>query len=330
MCAHRMNAMAVKDRPDVAAWRAMLYANDRLLKRLAEEMLREQGLELSWYEVLMHLAEARGAITQRELVELTLMGQSGLSRVLAKLEAAGFVRRVAVESDRRNLSVELTDRGRERLRRAAPLHLEGIKRWFADPMTARQVDAIRAGLERVLHNLAEDSRAPRSEPEPVAIGPQLLSLSADGVLTADAIVVRDALEPLMLADAVRYARPDDVGELRRLLSAMTRRLDSPVDFLRADWALHRRIAQISPNEVLRRVYLSLVTTLEDNVDAIVPDKSHPDYLQRRLRLHADIVEAIADSDARAVAELAGQHRLTTALDTAPAARAAKARRQSTR
>jgi len=150
------------------------------------------------------------------------------------------------------------------------------------------------------------------------------------VLTADAIVVRDALEPLMLADAVRYARPDDVGELRRLLSAMTRRLDSPVDFLRADWALHRRIAQISPNEVLRRVYLSLVTTLEDNVDAIVPDKSHPDYLQRRLRLHADIVEAIADSDARAVAELAGQHRLTTALDTAPAARAAKARRQSTR
>jgi DNA-binding MarR family transcriptional regulator len=253
MCAHRMNAMAVKDRPDVAAWRAMLYANDRLLKRLAEEMLREQGLELSWYEVLMHLAEARGAITQRELVELTLMGQSGLSRVLAKLEAVGFVRRVAVESDRRNLSVELTDRGRERLRRAAPLHLQGIKRWFADPMTARQVDAIRAGLERVLHNLAEDSRAPRSEPEPVAIGPQLLSLSADGVLTADAIVVRDALEPLMLADAVRYARPDDVGELRRLLSAMTRRLDSPVDFLRADWALHRRIAQISPNEVLRRV-----------------------------------------------------------------------------
>jgi DNA-binding MarR family transcriptional regulator len=316
MCAHRMNAMAVKDRPDVAAWRAMLYANDRLLKRLAEEMLREQGLELSWYEVLMHLAEARGAITQRELVELTLMGQSGLSRVLAKLEAVGFVRRVAVESDRRNLSVELTDRGRERLRRAAPLHLQGIKRWFADPMTARQVDAIRAGLERVLHNLAEDSRAPRSEPEPVAIGPQLLSLSADGVL--------------MLADAVRYARPDDVGELRRLLSAMTRRLDSPVDFLRADWALHRRIAQISPNEVLRRVYLSLVTTLEDNVDAIVPDKSHPDYLQRRLRLHADIVEAIADSDAQAVAELAGQHRLTTALDTAPAARAAKARRQSTR
>jgi DNA-binding MarR family transcriptional regulator len=310
--------MAAKDRPDVAAWRAMLYANDRLLKRLAEEMLREQGLDLAWYEVLMHLAEARGAITQRELVELTLMGQSGLSRVLAKLEAAGLVRRVAVETDRRNLSVELTDRGRERLRRAAPLQLEGIKRWFTDPMSARQLDAIRVGLERVLRNLDEDGRAPRQEPEPVAIGPLRRSVSTDAVLTADAIAVRDALEPMVLADAVRYARPEDVGELRRLLSVMTRRLDSPVEFLRADWALHRRIAQISPNDVLRQVYLSLVATLEDNVDTIVSDKTQPDYLQRRLRLQADIVEAIAESDAGAVAELVDQHRLATEVDPAPA------------
>jgi DNA-binding MarR family transcriptional regulator len=324
-----MKPMPHEDRPDVAAWRAMLYANDRLLKRLAEEMLRDQGLDLSWYEVLMHLGEARRAITQRELVELTLMGQSGLSRVLAKIEAAGLIRRVAVETDRRNLSVELTDRGRERLRRASPLHLQGIKRWFADPMTARQVDSIRVGLERVLHNLADDGHDPRPEPELVAIGPHQLSLSTDAVVTADAIVVRDALEPVMLTDAVRYARPEDVGELRRLLSAMTRRLDSPVEFLRADWALHRRIAQISPNEVLRRVYLSLVATLEDNVDTIVPDKTHPGYLQRRLRLHADIVEAIAESDAAAIADLVELHRLTAAPKTTPAPRAPKARRRST-
>src|SRR5229473_7278038 len=108
MCAHRMDAMAAKDRPDVAAWRAMLYANDRLLKRLAEEMLREHDLELSWYEVLMHLAEAGGPINQRDLHQRTLMGQSGLSRVLAKMSEEGLVRRVTLAEDRRNLSVELT------------------------------------------------------------------------------------------------------------------------------------------------------------------------------------------------------------------------------
>jgi len=100
---------------------------------------------------------------------------------------------------------------------------------------------------------------------------------------------------------------------------MTRRLDSPVQFLRADWALHRRIAHISPNAVLRQVYTSLVDTIEDNVDAIVPDKQHPEYLQWRLRLHADLVEAIAESDPSAGAELADQHRLT-ALPDRPGAR----------
>ena len=319
MCAHRIDGMAATDRADVAAWRAMLYANDRLLKRLAEEMLREHDLELSWYEVLMHLAEAGGPINQRDLHQRTLMGQSGLSRVLAKMSEDGLVRRVTLAEDRRNLSVELTDRGRERLRRAAPTHLRGIRQWFGDQLTASQTEAIRAGLQRVLRNLAGEGGAKAKAAEPVAIGPSMLSLSSNAVSTADAIAVRDAVEPLVVTDAARYATAEDVADLRRLLSTMTRRLDSPVQFLRADWALHRRIAHISPNAVLHQVYTSLVDTIEDNVDAIVPDKQHPEYLQWRLRLHADLVEAIAESDPSAGAELADQHRLT-ALPDRPGAR----------
>jgi DNA-binding MarR family transcriptional regulator len=326
--------MPLQDRPDVAAWRAMLYANDRLLKRLDEEMQREHNLDLAWYEVLMHIGEARGPITQRRLQERTLMGQSGLSRLLTKLESDGLVRRVAVEADRRNLSVELTDLGRERLRRAAPSHLRGIKQWFGDALTIRQMDAIRIGLQRVLRNLdgdeGETPTADSASTKPVAIGPQLLSLSTDAVTTADTILVRDAVEPLILADAVRYASAEDLSDLRRLLSTMARSLDAPVDFLRADWALHRRIAQITPNDVLRLVYLSLVGRLEQNVDTVVPDKSHPDYLRRRVQLHADIVEAIAESDEAAVPVLADLHRLTNPADAGQAQRGAKARGQSTR
>src|SRR6202023_2069453 len=170
MCAHRIDGMAATERADVAAWRAMLYANDRLLKRLAEEMLREHDLELSWYEMLMHLAEAGGPINQRDLHQRTLMGQSGLSRVLAKMSEDGLVRRVTLAEDRRNLSVELTDRGRERLRRAAPLHLQGIKQWFGDQLTASQTEAIRVGLQRVLRTLAGEPGAEPKAVEPVAIG----------------------------------------------------------------------------------------------------------------------------------------------------------------
>jgi DNA-binding GntR family transcriptional regulator len=99
---------------------------------------------------------------------------------------------------------------------------------------------------------------------------------------------------------------------RQLVTAMARATDDPVWFLQVDWQLHRRIAAITQNEVMAQVYTPLVATLEQNVAQIVPDKSLPAYMQQRLRLHADLVEAIAAADTDAAAELVRQHRLTLA------------------
>ena len=127
----------------------MLYVNFHVMKRLSDEMLLEQNLELSWYEVLLHVGEAKGPITQRDLQELVMLGQSGLSRVLTRMEAAELIRRCALENDRRTLSVELTQIGRERLSRAARVHLAGIKRWFGDQLTTEESDTIGAALQNV-------------------------------------------------------------------------------------------------------------------------------------------------------------------------------------
>lgn len=296
----------------IKTWRVMLYAHERLFKRLGDEMMREHALELSWYDVMLHLAEADGPLTQRALVERTLTGQSGLSRILGRMEAEGLIERVAVESDRRTLLVRLTHLGRQRLRRAAQTHVAGIRRWFGDRLTARQAEAMRAGLEKVLRGLDGDGAAPPGPLTEVAIGQSMMSLSTDAVSVADAIVVRDALEPLLVADAVRYATAHDIAELRQLVTAMARTLDDPVRFLQADWQLHRRIAGITQNEVLTQVYTQLVATLEQSVEQIVPDESLPTYVQQRLRLHADLVEAIAAADTDSAAELVRQHRLSAA------------------
>ncbi|MFD9665057.1 FCD domain-containing protein [Rhodococcus sp. NPDC059968] len=305
----------------VTAWRAMLYAHDRLMKTLAEELQRVENLEMAWYEVLLHIAEAHGALTQRELQDRMLMGQSGLSRVLAKMEDAQLVQRGALESDRRNRSVQLTKRGRERLRRAAPVHIAGIKRWFGDQLTPGEAAAIESGLTKVLRGLtpeaAEELMAPQSE---VAIGSSMLSTATDPVSVADTLIVRDALEPVLIADAARYATKENVGELRRLLGGMARQLRDPVKFLQADWQLHAEIAKITPNKVLGTTYNSLLTTLFDNVESISPNADLPRYLQDRLQLHADLVEAIAEGDVAAAEALAHEHRLTPGHKTDPHAR----------
>lgn len=300
-----------QDLARVGAWRAMINASDRLVKRLDEEMVREHDLELAWYEVLLHLGEAGGQLTQRALLERTLKGQSGLSRILTRMEAAQLVKRVAVESDRRNLLVTMTSLGKERLRRAAPTHIGGIKRWFGDRLTAHQAEAIKAGLEKVLRGLdGEDRGEPAPPPAEVAIGESMLALVGDAVSVADTLAVREALEPLIVADAVRYATAKDVGELRELLGALVGHSDSPEGFQRADWQLHRRIAGITPNQVLEQVYTALLGALEQQAEAIESEVQSPAYRQERLRLHSHLVEAIAGQDAKAAAELAHEHRLT--------------------
>jgi|SRR5882757_1686841 len=299
----------------------MLYANDRLLQRLSQELMDQHNLEMSWYEVMLHVAETGGTINQRALLARALLGQSGLSRVLTKMEGVGLIRRSATDTDRRTLDIELTPLGRERLRRAAPTHIAGIKRWFGDQLTARQAEAIQAGLRKVVRGLDTDVplglHGKGEQGEPVAIGPSITSTVAEPISVSDTLVVRDALEPLIIADAVRYATASDVDELRRFLNVMAAEIDAPVEFLRADWSMHRRMCAISPNNALQGAYLNLLTTLEQNVEDVVPYQGLDEYLRNRLQLHARLLTAIDDGDQERAATLVEEHRLSSGRNIAP-------------
>lgn len=279
----------------------MLYANDRLLARLEEEMLREHNLELSWYEVLLHVTEADGHISQRDLLSRLLIGQSGLSRILTRMEAAHLVRRSAVEADRRNLWVELTDAGREQLRRAAPTHIAGIKRWFADRLTARQLEGIRVGLTRVLEGLSEEGESPAELVRTAADQPPPWTPQGP-VSVTDTIAVRDALAALVVADAARSATASDITDLRNGVSAMAQRIGTPREFFQAARDLQRRVAVITPNQTLRSAYASLLDTLDQAVGAAIPE-SVTASMGERLRLDTCLVEAIAHRDGATAAEV---------------------------
>ncbi|MFF9689532.1 MarR family transcriptional regulator [Streptomyces sp. NPDC014623] len=79
----------------------------------------EFGLGASDFEVLDVLAEAaaeRGEACLRvqEIASRVHLGQSALSRLVARLERDGLVRRAMCSEDRRGVRVELTDTGRDR------------------------------------------------------------------------------------------------------------------------------------------------------------------------------------------------------------------------
>src|SRR5438045_3780930 len=105
----------------MAAWRLFLEAHAALVEVLAAELERERGLPLTWYDVLVQLAEAPdGRLRMQDLARSVLISKSGLTRLVDRMERAGMVERQPCPSDLRGTFAVLTDAGRAALRGAAP------------------------------------------------------------------------------------------------------------------------------------------------------------------------------------------------------------------
>ena len=154
----------------------------------------------------------------------------------------------------------------------------------------------------------------------VRLGNSVLAIDDDATSVADAVRIRDALEPLLVADATRHRSADDGEDLRQCLARMRAAADAldGIEFIHANWALHARIAEISPSAMLRSFYLSLLEMIESHTLAVrsVADEPLPEYLDNRYRLHADLVAAIEEQDARRALDLLLVHNAPPAEDAA--------------
>ncbi|WP_028921237.1 FadR/GntR family transcriptional regulator [Pseudonocardia acaciae] len=144
-------------------------------------------------------------------------------------------------------------------------------------------------------------------PALVRFGRKLLTLDGEAATVADSLIVREALEPLIAADALRHRSDDDITALRELVERM-RAGETAIDYLRANWALHRRIAEISPNRMLAHIYCGLLDYAEERIRRISPDRLLD---PSGTAIHHDLVEAIARRDQDAVKSALEAHaRLT--------------------
>ena len=120
-----------------AAEEAVVRALGRVLavvpRVLEADLVREQRMALSEYTTLMHLSEApERRMRMSELAGACDLSLSGMTRVVARLEADGLLRRVKCEEDARGSNAELTDAGLARLERAYPTHLASVRRHITD------------------------------------------------------------------------------------------------------------------------------------------------------------------------------------------------------
>lgn len=117
---------------------------------LDADLTRDQRMSLSEYSVLRHLSEApERTLRMSELAFGCDMSLSGMTRLAAKLEALGHLRRVRVETDGRGWNAVLTDAGLARLEQAWPAHLASVRKRIFDhlgevdlPRLARAIESM--------------------------------------------------------------------------------------------------------------------------------------------------------------------------------------------
>ncbi|GAA3699714.1 hypothetical protein GCM10023081_40680 [Arthrobacter ginkgonis] len=120
---------------------------------------------------------------------------------------------------------------------------------------------------------------------------ELLSLRESPATLNNSLRVLDALDGAILHDAIEHASAQDVRELRlRAQSLEAAWEDSSREH--EIWALHARIAKISPNELLRSLYLNLV----DFITQRYSEENTAPATPQRLQTHLDFVAAIERRD----------------------------------
>jgi DNA-binding MarR family transcriptional regulator len=144
-----MNSMTREDK--LAAWQAFLQAHTKLIRVLEREMLEEQELPLTWYDILAHLDGApEGRLRMQELAESVVLSRSGLTRLVDRMAKSGLVSRAPCPHDRRGTYAVITAQGRETLRIAKPGHLRGVEHHFLDRLDDVDLQALDRSLSKVL------------------------------------------------------------------------------------------------------------------------------------------------------------------------------------
>ena len=143
----------------------------------------------------------------------------------------------------------------------------------------------------------------------IRLAQTVLELRNDGATVNDVVGVLDALDEAVIRDAALHRTARDLKDLDAAMEKLAAAWHDPVRGSYCNWQLHRRIAQITPNVVLRAFYQNMVDYIEGEEDAAplrVPGFRFDS--EERLRVHYDIVDVIRSRDTDAAREAALRHR----------------------
>jgi DNA-binding MarR family transcriptional regulator len=137
------------------AWRGYRRMHLLLDLQIARELAHDSGLSEPDYDVLSTLTEGpQPAWRATALAERLMWSTSRLAHHVGRMERRGLVVRYGSREDRRAAAIALTAAGRTTLERAAPLHVNSVRRHLIDLLTPEEIDTLATITAKVIAHLA--------------------------------------------------------------------------------------------------------------------------------------------------------------------------------
>jgi DNA-binding MarR family transcriptional regulator len=128
----------------------LLETNARMSRSLGLELEAECELPLAWFDVLLQLRRSPdGRLKMNEIADAIVHSSGGTTRLVDRIEEAGFVERQNCPSDRRAIHVAITVAGNTKLDEALTVHLEYLDESLAKQLTEDERATLAALLTKL-------------------------------------------------------------------------------------------------------------------------------------------------------------------------------------
>ncbi|MCV7444425.1 MarR family transcriptional regulator [Mycobacterium paraense] len=139
---------------------ALMEAVSLLQYEVRQQLQADGNLSYVQFEILAKLADAQRPLTMTELADGVVYSRSGLTHQAGLLEKEGLITRAASRDDQRATVVSITKKGRARVAKVLPGHIEVVRDLLFDSLSDRDVRTLGDVMGRARDHMR--SRPPRS------------------------------------------------------------------------------------------------------------------------------------------------------------------------
>ena len=133
------------------AWKGILFTHAKVVQALEADLQTSADLNLTWLDVMNRLNEhPERRLRFHELAERSLFTRSGLTRLVDRIEQAGYVEREHARDDRRGVYVTLTNAGAAKLESLWPDFTASIQNHFGQHLNRDDIKAVIAATEKIV------------------------------------------------------------------------------------------------------------------------------------------------------------------------------------